>query len=81
MSEHHFAVIMAGGGGTRLWPVFAILGLAALGLTLVIDHYVVRAILGITGFTLLWSIKELFEQTERVKKGWFPENPARRKKL
>ncbi len=21
MSEHHFAVIMAGGGGTRLWPV------------------------------------------------------------
>jgi len=21
MSEHHYAVIMAGGGGTRLWPV------------------------------------------------------------
>jgi len=21
MSEHHYAVIMAGGGGTRLWPI------------------------------------------------------------
>ena len=25
-----------------------------------------------------WSIKELFEQRDRVKKGWFPENPNRK---
>ena len=34
----------------------------------------------ITGFTLLWSIRELFEQKKCVDKGWFPENPFRREK-
>jgi hypothetical protein len=29
---------------------------------------------------LLWSIKDLFEQEERVKKGWFLANPKRVKK-
>ena len=33
-----------------------------------------RSIWGI-GCSCLWSIKELFEQRERVRKGWFPENP------
>jgi len=26
----------------------------------------------------LWSILELFEQEERVKKGWFPKNPKKK---
>ena len=30
--------------------------------------------------TCIWSIKELFEQEERVKKGWFPENPKKKQK-
>ena len=34
-----------------------------------------------TGCSCLWSIKELFEQRERVRKGWFPENPKRKAKL
>ena len=25
-----------------------------------------------------WSIKEVFEQRERVRKGWFPKNPKRK---
>ena len=28
-----------------------------------------------------WTIKELFEQEERVKKGWFPKNPRRKYKF
>ena len=30
---------------------------------------------GILGFALLWSIHELFQQKERVRKGWFPKKP------
>ncbi|HAD56313.1 MAG TPA: DUF4491 domain-containing protein, partial [Alistipes sp.] len=25
-----------------------------------------------------WSILEVFQQRERVRKGWFPENPRRK---
>ena len=32
------------------------------------------SILGVTGFSCLWSIHEIIEQEERVKKGWFPRN-------
>lgn len=35
--------------------------------------------LGVLGCTFLWSIQELYEQEERVKKGWFPENSNRQK--
>jgi hypothetical protein len=31
--------------------------------------------LGIFGYTALWSIHELKQQTKRVRKGWFPKNP------
>ena len=27
---------------------------------------------GVTAFSCFWSILELFEQRERVRKGWFP---------
>jgi len=27
------------------------------------------------GFSLLWFMRELHEQEERVRKGWFPANP------
>ena len=32
------------------------------------------------GMSSWWSILELFEQEKRVQKGWFPANPARKKK-
>ncbi|WP_304479102.1 DUF4491 family protein, partial [uncultured Muribaculum sp.] len=35
-------------------------------------------ILGVVGFSSFWTIKEIFEQQERVRKGWFPRNPNRR---
>ena len=35
-------------------------------------------ILGVTGFSAFWGIGEIFQQQERVRKGWFPRNPRRR---
>lgn len=37
-------------------------------------------VLGVLGASSLWSIKELYEQENRVKKGWFPANPSRKDK-
>lgn len=64
--------------GTRFWWIFLIIGLISLLLALFIANSLYSAILGIFGASSLWSIKELFEQCDRVKKGWFPMNPKRK---
>ncbi|RKJ07206.1 DUF4491 family protein [bacterium D16-54] len=61
----------------NIWPLFLVLGLAALFASLKIDSTVVSSVISIFGISCLWSIKELFEQERRVKKGWFPKNPNR----
>ncbi len=66
--------------GARIWPIFLVAGLVLLGLSLLVANPIGSATLGVIGFSCLWSIKELKEQSERVKKGWFPENPNRRGK-
>ena len=38
----------------------------------------ISIILAVFGSCSFWSIKELYEQEERVKKGWFPANPKRK---
>ena len=63
--------------GTKTWPVFLVVGLITVGTTLFIDNVTLGAVVGVFGFSSLWSIKELFEQEERVRKGWFPKNPKR----
>lgn len=63
--------------GTRFWWVFLVLGLATIIVALFIAETILSSILGVLGATMLWTIKELFEQRERVKKGWFPKNPKR----
>ncbi|WP_066714186.1 DUF4491 family protein [Clostridium sp. Marseille-P299] len=64
----------------KIWPVFLIGGLIFCALSLFMNHIVLSAAFAVIGFTMLWSIGELKEQTQRVKKGWFPENPKRSKK-
>lgn len=66
--------------GYKVWPVFLILGLITCVASIFIEGLYLKALLGILGFSELWSIRELFEQNERVKKGWFPENLKRVKK-
>lgn len=64
----------------KVWPVFLAIGLLAAMASLFVRSALLSGILGITSFTFLWSIHEVIEQEERVKKGWFPSNPGRRKK-
>ena len=35
-------------------------------------------LLGVVAFSSFWSILELFQQRERVRKGWFPANPKQK---
>lgn len=63
--------------GTRFWWVFLILGLAGCVASLLIKDIVLSALVGVFAFCCLWTIKELFEQRDRVRKGWFPKNPKR----
>lgn len=64
--------------GTRYWWVFLIVGLLCMGGALLIADTALSSVVGVFGFCCFWSIMELFEQRERVKKGWFPKNPKRK---
>ena len=64
--------------GTKCWWLFLVMGIVGTLLSLWVDSLFISAICGVFAFSSFWSIKEVFEQEERVKKGWFPRNPARR---
>jgi hypothetical protein len=66
-TEYHF--------GAKVWPVFLVAGLAGVMVSLFVGNTIVSAVIGVFGFSALWSIRELFEQVQRVRKGWFPNNP------
>lgn len=61
----------------KCWPLFLAVGLVLIGGSALASNTIVSCILGVTGCSCMWSIKELKEQKERVRKGWFPANPAR----
>ena len=63
--------------GKKVWPIFLVMGGVLILLSFFIDSLIISAGVGITGFASLWSIHELIEQEERVKKGWFPKNPKK----
>ena len=66
--------------GKQVWPVFAGIGIFSLLASLLISNMIISVLIAVFGITCIWSIKELFEQEERVKKGWFPENPKKKQK-
>ncbi len=68
--EYHF--------GTRLWWVFLLLGAASVAGAVLVASLFWSGLLGVLGFTFFWGIKELFEQRQRVLRGWFPMNPKRK---
>lgn len=63
--------------GTGCWWVFLLLGIAAAGASLCVGNVVWSSLLGVFAFSSFWTIRELFEQEQRVRKGWFPKNPKR----
>ena len=63
--------------GTKCWWVFLLLGIGGTVASLYTDSILLASLLGVFAFSSFWTIKELFEQEERVRKGWFPKNPKR----
>ncbi len=66
--------------GEKIKWAFLVAGLLFLAATLLVDSLMASALLGVTAFSCFWSIKEVKEQVERVRKGWFPANPKRKNK-
>ena len=65
--------------GTRCWWVFLLAGIIFGAVSLLINNLILSTILGVTAFSSFWSILELKEQKERVRKGWFPAGPGHKK--
>lgn len=56
--------------------IFGICGAAAIAGSLLVDNIIGSAMLGVAGFSFLWSIHEVIEQRQRVAKGWFPKRKS-----
>ena len=67
--EYHF--------GVKCWWWFLLFGIVCLAASALISDVLWSSILGVTAFSSFWTIKEIFDQEKRVRKGWFPRNPNR----
>ena len=65
--------------GKGIWPWFLAAGLGFLLAAAVCPWSFVAVLLALVACSCFWSIKERFEQEQRVKRGWFPANPKRRR--
>ncbi len=59
--------------GTKIWPLFLIGGVFCIICSIIIKSIIISSLFGVFGFSLFWSILELFQQKKRVEKGWFPK--------
>ena len=64
--------------GKKINAAFLAGGLAALAGCLLCSSLFLSCLLAIVAFSCFWSILEVNQQIQRVKKGWFPMNPKRR---
>lgn len=64
--------------GVGCWWVFALVGVVSVVASLFVAEVLWSTLLAVVGASSFWSIKELFDQRERVRKGWFPKNPKRK---
>ena len=65
--------------GVRCWWIFLVAGLLAGISSVLIGNLILSTISGVIAFSSFWSIHELKQQRERVRKGWFPEGPGHRR--
>ena len=59
--------------GVKIWWIFALMGIVAIALSVAVSNVLWSTLLAVWGASSLWSIGELFEQRNRVEKGWFPK--------
>ena len=67
--------------GKKMVWIFLFMGIVTSLLSLIVKNTFISGILGVVGFSSFWGIKEVYQQTERVKKGLFPKNPKRKYNL
>ena len=65
--------------GYKSWVLFALAGVLFSVLSLLADGIILSTILGVVAFSSFWSILEVYQQRERVCKGWFPAGPGHKK--
>ena len=65
--------------GAKCWWLFLLLGIGCIAGSLFTSG-VWSILLGVVGFSSLWSILELVKQRKRVDRGWFPAGPGHNKK-
>lgn len=65
--------------GVGCWCFFLLLGVGCIAGSL-FTVGIWSIILGVVGFSSLWSILELVKQRKRVERGWFPAGPGHEKK-
>lgn len=58
--------------------MFLLAGIGFIVTAMIVANVIISALLGVVGASCLWSIGEIIEQRQRVKKGWFPMNPKRK---
>ena len=61
--------------GEKIKWAFLAGGVIFLILSILVKGVIPSAIFGVTSFSSFWGIKEVKEQVQRVRKGWFPANP------
>ena len=61
--------------GEKIKWAFLIGGIIFLVLSVIVKSLMLSVLFGVTSFSSFWGIKEVVEQVERVRKGWFPANP------
>ena len=61
--------------GEKIKWAFLAGGIIFLVLSIIVDSLLLSVLFGVTSFSSFWGIKEVVEQVERVRKGWFPANP------
>jgi len=63
--------------GTRCWWIFLLAGIGGMAASVLLSNILISSVAGVFAFSSFWSILELFQQKERVRKGWFPSNPKK----
>ena len=63
--------------GLRFKWVFLFAGVLLCVGSFLTSNVLLSSLMGVGAFSCFWGIKEMGEQQERVRKGWFPRNPKR----
>lgn len=66
--------------GAQVWKVVLILGVLLSLASLFMPSFILSALVGIFGGSVVWGATELPDQAERVRRGLFPANPRRVRK-